>query len=161
MADDVVFSQEHLHLITEKITNKWGYALDKYNGRAGCYCIYIDNKLVYIGKSTNLLKRIIAHIYHIENETKEHKYEILNEARKNRNKISFDVIYYTDKTNKEEIEKDIEIKEGFFIRKYHPPLNCLIPNENNERYTVNKEAKTIILEEILLQDDTKIDSEIT
>ena len=33
-----------------------GFA-DKYRG-AGIYCIKIDNNIVYIGKSTNMLKRV-------------------------------------------------------------------------------------------------------
>ena len=41
-----------------------GYG-DKYE-HAGIYCIKIDDEIVYVGKSTNMLKRVSAHYVHIQ-----------------------------------------------------------------------------------------------
>ena len=46
---------------------------------AGIYCIKIDNQIVYIGKSHNMLKRVAQHYVGIQLKT-ERKYCILAEA---------------------------------------------------------------------------------
>ncbi|MBQ4516215.1 MAG: GIY-YIG nuclease family protein [Clostridia bacterium] len=46
--------------------------------RAGIYCIKIDNTIVYIGKSTNMLKRVSQHYVGIKMQS-ESKYKILAE----------------------------------------------------------------------------------
>ena len=51
---------------------------DKYE-RAGIYCIKIDSRIVYIGKSRNMLTRIANHYANIK-IGKERKYRILAEA---------------------------------------------------------------------------------
>ena len=43
---------------------KKGYA-EKYE-HAGIYCIKIDDEIVYVGKSTNMLKRVSAHYVNIQ-----------------------------------------------------------------------------------------------
>lgn len=139
------------------IKNK-DFQLDKYDNRAGCYCIYIDDKLVYIGKSMNIFERIAAHIYNMDNNKRdEHKYHILNEARTNGNKISFDVIYYANKTDVDEARKDISINEEILIQKYLPPLNYLVKSDS-ENPVHNEDALTITLNEILMLDSVKIES---
>ena len=50
----------------------------KYD-HAGIYCIKIDDTIVYIGKSTNMLKRVAQHYAAIKGQ-KERKYRILAEA---------------------------------------------------------------------------------
>lgn len=99
-----------------------------------------SRKLLYIGKSKNMLKRISAHLAHILypycKESYSHKYNILRQIET----IEFDVLSYNllllDET------------EGEYIRKYKPPLNTQIPKPEGG-YWVNKKARTITLEEIL------------
>jgi len=45
----------------------------------GVYCIKVDDHIVYIGRSTNMLKRIASHYYGLEKGA-ETKYRILAEA---------------------------------------------------------------------------------
>jgi hypothetical protein len=141
-----------------KIVNKFkqsSFARDKYNDKAGCYCIYIDNKLAYIGQSVNLIYRIAEHYYEMnKTRNKKHMYDILNESRKNGHKVWFDVIYYTNKTDAKNIRKDIIAHETYFINKYSPPLNISKGKKNDS----NEHARTITLDEILLIEDIKIES---
>ena len=60
---------------------------------AGIYCIKIDNKIVYIGKSANMLRRIAQHYVGIQTGA-EKKYRIMAEARRKGHNIGFDVLYY-------------------------------------------------------------------
>lgn len=122
---------------------------DKYN-HPGLYCIKIQDKLVYIGKSLNMLERIANHLAHIEFPQKTHKYQILAEARQRGYDVQFDVMYYSQKKNLKDIELDIGNEEGRLIRKYRPALNYQIPKEGDyTKYTVNRMAKYITLERIL------------
>ena len=54
----------------------YGPALD----HAGIYRITIDDIIVYIGKSTNMLERLAEHYVSMKNP-KGHKYKILAEAK--------------------------------------------------------------------------------
>ena len=65
---------------------------EKYE-HAGIYCIKIDDKIVYIGKSANMLRRIAQHYAGIQKGT-EKKYRIISEAERKGHPISFDVLYY-------------------------------------------------------------------
>ena len=122
---------------------------DKYN-HPGLYCIKIAGKLVYIGKSLNMLERIANHLAHIEFPQKTHKYQILAEARQRGYDVEFDVLYYSQKQGLKDIELDIGEEEGRLIRKYKPALNYQIPKEGDfTHYTVNRMAKYITLERIL------------
>ena len=89
---------------------------------AGIYCIKIDDKIVYIGKSGNMLRRIAQHYAGIQMGT-EKKYRILSEARRKGHKLGFDVLYYAK--SKQYMDKLAEIgeKEGEYLRQYHPILN--------------------------------------
>lgn len=69
---------------------------DKYE-HAGIYCIKIDDEVVYIGKSGNMLRRIASHYANIQMGT-EKKYRILAEARRRGHSITFDVLYYARKS---------------------------------------------------------------
>ena len=60
---------------------------------AGIYCIKVDNEIVYIGKSGNMLRRIAQHYAGIQMGT-EKKYRIMAEARRKGHNIGFDVLYY-------------------------------------------------------------------
>lgn len=125
---------------------------DKYTEKAGIYSIKISGQIVYIGKSTNLLHRAASHMQHIYEYTRDsesNKYQVLKKALKQGMPVDIDILYYSTKTDPEEIKEDIGECEGLFIRYYKPPLNYQIPKEEDWRkYTINKEAQTITLEEI-------------
>ena len=118
---------------------------DKKYEHAGIYCIKIDNTIVYIGKSHNMLKRVAQHYTSIQ-KPEEKKYRILNEARRKGHAIVFDVLYYANSTNYSSIDKEIGNKEGEFIREYRPVLNTQIPKENDwSKYDINTlDAKAIL-----------------
>ena len=104
---------------------------DKYEF-AGIYCIKIDNDIVYIGKSHNMLKRVAQHYVGIQKQS-ELKYRILAEARRKGHTINFDVLYYATRIGYNAIKDEIGTKEGEYIRQYKPALNTQIPKENDYR----------------------------
>lgn len=120
---------------------------------AGIYCIKIEDKLVYIGKSANIKERIASHLCNIlkySNEYKAHKYEVLRQAIKSHFTIGFDVMYRSIETDPELIKEDIGEKEGELIRQYRPPLNSQIPKaEDWHKFFIDKTAQTIGLDEIM------------
>ena len=99
----------------------------------GIYCIKLDERVVYIGKSVNMLERVAAHYVGIETGS-ECKYRILAEARQKLDcPIQFDVLYYAQKTEKDDIIEEIGQKEGELIRQYRPLLNTQIPKAEDWR----------------------------
>lgn len=121
---------------------------DKYE-KAGIYCIKIDSRIVYIGKSRNMLIRIAHHYANIK-IGKERKYRILAEAQRRGHSINFDVLYYATSRGSAAIEQEIGEKEGEYIRQYMPVLNTQIPKEDNwHKWDTNALDTKKILEEIL------------
>lgn len=117
----------------------------KYN-RQGIYGIYVNNKLVYIGKSADMLHRIASHMLAIDGIGKDargNKYKILSQAKNNGLKISFDVLEYIDGTS-----SDLNAAEGKWIRKELPLLNMQIPMACGG-YRINANAKTMTYEEFV------------
>ena len=124
---------------------------DKYE-HAGIYCIKIDNKIVYIGKSHNMLKRVAQHYVGIKLQSKR-KYRILAEAQRKGHAINFDVLYQAKQTWHTEIADEIGAKEGEYIRQYMPALNTQLPHAEDWRlFDLNKVAQSITLSEILSAD---------
>lgn len=117
----------------------------------GIYAIYIDDLLVYIGKSRNMLERISNHIEKIQQDNNTtNKYRVLHEARQTGHKIRFDVLFYCQKQHQDSIDAEIGKMEGELIRHYQPPLNYQIPAVGNyHSFTTNKSAKTITLSQLL------------
>ena len=107
-----------------------GYA-EKYD-HAGIYCIKIDDTIVYIGKSHNMLKRVAQHYAAINGQT-EKKYRIFAEAYRKGHRIQFDVLYHAAEHNQSNITEEIGQKEGEYIRQYKPVLNTQIPREDDWR----------------------------
>ena len=107
-----------------------GYA-DKYE-HAGIYCIKIDDTIVYIGKSHNMLKRVSQHYAAIMGQT-EKKYRIFAEAQRKGHSINFDVLYHAAETYYPAVKNEIGQKEGEYIRQYKPVLNTQIPREDDWR----------------------------
>ena len=116
---------------------------------AGIYCIKVDDKIVYIGKSGNMLRRIAFHYAHTQMET-EAKYRILSEARRKGHELGFDVLYYAKSERYVDKQTELGEKEGEYIRQYRPILNTQIPKEEDwhKRDTNPLDAKKI-LQEIL------------
>ena len=130
---------------------------EKYRG-AGIYSIKIDDILVYIGKSQDLLERIAEHIAEIQNinQHSSNKYKVIAQAQRMGHKVSFDVLYYSPFTSGNDMIDDIGFNEGKYIREYLPFLNTQIPNENDyKKYTYNKRAKYITLDSILYEGKLK------
>ena len=107
-----------------------GYA-PKYD-HAGIYCIKIDDTIVYIGKSHNMLKRVSQHYAAIMGQT-EKKYRIFAEAQRKGHSINFDVLYHAAETYYPAGKDEIGQKEGEYIRQYKPVLNTQIPREDDWR----------------------------
>ena len=121
---------------------------DKYE-HAGIYCIKIDETVVYIGKSYNMLKRVAQHYVAIQKPT-EKKSRILSEARRKGHAINFDVLYYAKAQAYTSIMAEIGEKEGEYIRQYMPILNTQIPKEDNwHKFDVNPLDAREILKSIL------------
>lgn len=106
---------------------------------AGIYSISIDDKLVYIGKSHNMLKRLAQHMVGIKLET-EKKYMILEEKKRGGCSINFDVMYYAKGEDYDSIDEEIGMREGELIREYMPPLNTQIPDKDNWRKYTYRET---------------------
>lgn len=99
----------------------------------GIYGIWIEEELVYIGKSKNMLDRIIAHIRYIlkPREKEEKKYKEMRAAAA----IKFDVLLYT------KIE-ELDQKEAELIWKFKPRLNTVYPKlEKFENLSYNIDIK--------------------
>ena len=121
---------------------------DKYE-HAGIYCIKIDETVVYIGKSYNMLKRVAQHYAAIQKPT-EKKYRILAEAHRKRHAINFDVLYYAKAQDYTSIMAEIGEKEGEYIRQYKPILNTQIPKEDDwHKFDVNTLDAREILKSVL------------
>ena len=124
-----------------------GYA-DKYD-HAGIYCIKIDNIIVYIGKSTNMLRRVAEHYAAIKGQ-ETRKYRRLAEEKRKGHSINRDVLYDAKARYASAIKEEIGEKEGEYIRANRPALNTQIPKADNWRnYEINELASTITLSEIL------------
>lgn len=141
----------------EDRTYKWlkrkGLA-DKYE-HAGIYCIKIDDQIVYIGKSRNMLRRITEHYVGIKRES-EKKYRIIAEAQRKGHAIAFDVLYYSKGGTEFQIHEDIGRKEGELIRQYMPLLNHQIPKEEDwHKFDVKKLDAEEIRKQLLGKEEVK------
>ena len=91
---------------------------------SGIYCIKIDNKIAYIGKSKNMITRVASHMINIENpkssDYNAKKYHLIRAAKQEGHQIGFDVLFYCN-------ESILTAVEGEYIRKYMPALNTQIP----------------------------------
>lgn len=133
--------------------NAYNWLKDKGLGvkyeRAGIYCIKIDNEIVYIGKSQNMLRRIAQHYVGIQTEA-EKKYRIMAEARRKGCNIGFDVLYCAMCRGPIDQLQEIGEKEGEYIRKYKPILNTQIPKEENwSKWDISEVDARAVLQKIL------------
>lgn len=98
----------------------------------GIYCIKLDDNIVYIGKSRDMLKRVAQHYVGIKTGS-EKKYRLIAELAKKGYRVKFDVLYYAKCTTSSSIQEEIGQKEGEYIRQYRPILNTQIPKEEDWR----------------------------
>ncbi|MBO5333374.1 MAG: GIY-YIG nuclease family protein [Clostridia bacterium] len=106
----------------------------------------VNNKIVYVGKSKNILYRMAEHWISMANP-KENKYKVLSEARSRKYKIRFNILHTASSRTMDEIDEEIGEREGYFIRLYTPPLNYQIPKEENWRkFKINRGALNISLD---------------
>ena len=121
---------------------------EKYN-HAGIYCIKLDDRIVYIGKSYNMLQRISQHYVGIKTGS-ERKYRIIAEVQRKGHVVTFDILYYAKSTSHSLLEEELGEKEGEYIRFYKPILNYQIPKEEDWRkWDTNKKKTQDILNELL------------
>ena len=117
--------------------------------RAGVYAILLDGKIVYIGKSHNILQRMAQHYAGMRLQSN-HKYCVLSGARRYGHRIRFSILYAAAAGNSKAITEEIGQKEGEYIRRYRPPLNYQIPKEENwHEFTTNPRSMTISLSDLL------------
>lgn len=106
--------------IRERVGNKYDYA--------GIYAIKISGKIVYVGKSKHMTRRIAEHWRGIEwNKSRVDKdghldkYWVLREARRRNLRVEFDVLNRVD-----DIE-NLNGIEAFWIKVMKPVLNVRRP----------------------------------
>ncbi len=122
------------------IINK-GYK-DKYD-HYGIYCIKVDNKIVYIGKSRNMLKRIAQHMAEIDCNTDKNMYNVLRELRP-AHSIAFDALLVT-----KDDDDEMGFAEARAIRHYQPCLNIQYPKlDNYHSFEYRRLAKHITAKQV-------------
>lgn len=109
---------------------KQGYK-NKYE-HAGIYCIKLDDEIVYIGKSRNMLRRVAEHYVGIKSGS-EKKYRLISEIQRKGHPVTFDVLYDAESTNYYDTIEEIGEKEGEYIRSYNPIFNAQVPKEEDWR----------------------------
>ena len=122
----------------------------KYN-KPGIYCIKVRGKIVYIGKSLNMLTRIAQHMFEI-NKTKQksHKYQVLRQLKDMGESIQFDVLKKCYGRSSDELCNALGDAEAWFIREHKPALNYQLPHIGNYgSYEVNTDAQRVTAFELL------------
>lgn len=123
---------KHKEMIDELYAQCSQEQKEKYDKKIGIYAIYCNDNLVYIGKSTNLLNRWIAHKCHVFcNESKEYNrpmYQELRRAYEGGCHISISLLEYCADT------AELKQKEEKWISTYVPKLNSLIPKAGGGQY---------------------------
>ena len=98
--------------ILEELQKK-PYMVNKYQ-KPGIYTISLlleDREiLVYIGKSTDMLKRISSHMANIDFD-KSNKYRVLRQVRNRGITIQFDTTYYSSAIGEQNIKENIGLEE--------------------------------------------------
>ena len=128
------------------------YKVEKYD-KPGIYCIKINDIIVYVGLSRNMLQRLADHSLEIEDgrNHKTNKYRVLYQATQHEDcQISFDCLLEVVGETQEQIDKELKQQEAIFINSLKPPLNHQLPKVGDpEHRNTNHKAKYITLEEII------------
>ena len=127
---------------------------EKYE-HAGVYCIKIDEQIVYIGKSLNMMERIAAHYVGIKRGS-ELKYRILQELQRKGKTVKFDVLYNAESEKYYNAVNEIGEKEGELIREHLPLLNTQIPKKENwHKWDIKPLDAKKVLSQLLENDETR------
>lgn len=122
-------TNKHYELIQQYYHEVSQETKDKYQGKTGIYAIYCDEALVYIGKSTDLLNRFIAHKANTfcdeSPEYNSKKYQQLRKAASLGHSITLKVLEFC-------AQDALASTEDKWIGKYLPPLNAIIPAVNGK-----------------------------
>lgn len=110
----------------DEFIDDWGLLLD-CEQRAGIYCITVDMKIVYVGKSKNVQQRCRSHIYNIQNAmfNQEKKYLLLLSAFLGGHWVDCFPIQYCDIDCLSELEDR-------YIEEFNPKLNILTQTGKND-----------------------------
>lgn len=107
----------------------------KYENKVGIYAITCNDHIVYVGKSTNLFNRFVAHEMNAMEPTERDyhtkKYTELREAVMGGATISYIVLEYCS-------EEQLAARESFYIMKYWPALNRQTPQGNKPVESIEK-----------------------
>lgn len=110
----------------DEFIDDWGLLL-YCEQKPGIYCITVDRKIVYVGKSKNVYQRCRSHIYNIQNAmfNQEKKYLLLLSAFLGGHWVDCFPIQYCDIDCLSELEDR-------YIDEINPKLNILTPTGKND-----------------------------
>lgn len=110
----------------DEFIDDWGLLL-YCEQKPGIYCITVDRKIVYVGKSKNVYQRCRSHIYNIQNAmfNQEKKYLLLLSAFLGGHWVDCFPIQYCDVDCLTELEDR-------YIEEFNPKLNILTPTGKND-----------------------------
>lgn len=110
----------------DEFIDDWGLLL-YCEQKPGIYCITVDRKIVYVGKSKNVYQRCRSHIYNIQNAmfNQEKKYLLLLSAFLGGHLVDCYPIQYCDVDCLTELEDK-------YIDEINPKLNILTPTGKND-----------------------------
>jgi predicted GIY-YIG superfamily endonuclease len=117
-------TEKHYNLVQELYAQTSEETKAQYDKKSGIYCILCDEKIIYVGKSTDMLHRFIAHkantICEEAEEYNRPKYVKMREALLKGHNISCRELEFCDKDV-------LSAREDYWISKYMPPLNSIVP----------------------------------
>lgn len=112
--------------------------VEKFEGKCGIYGIWHRGTLVYVGKSTNMFHRWVAHkINALEPTARDYNtkmYTQLRKAKEQGDELTFGLIEECSKA-------ELDARERYYISLYMPALNKRVPCSTGWR---NKVVQDII-----------------
>ena len=124
------FSDEQVLIEAQTLARKAESSQINDLAHPGVYGIFIKSRLVYIGQSQDMLVRYYSHLIRT-NLAKTNKYTILREALERGWDVNFVPMYYSTKVDKASLQADLDEAESRLIRAFVPPLNVVIPLEDD------------------------------
>lgn len=99
--------------------------VEEFEGKCGIYGIWHQGTLVYVGKSTNMFHRWVAHkINALEPTARDYNTKMYSQLRKAKelgHELQFGLIEETTKAN-------LDARERYYISQYMPALNKKVPS---------------------------------
>lgn len=134
--------------IAQKVLEDYSILKDqrKELDKSGVYVIKADDKIIYVGESSCLLKRFLSHKYNTLYGLPEHKYEVFRNLIELGKNIKCEAIESFDVDDKE----NRLYRQAYWINQLNPILNVQIPwLDQPQRYSLNLRAKTITAQQII------------